>query len=137
MSEGEFGQLKSAMQDLANEESDFGTQISSKCRVLLTALQLSDASDCIHDAWSGTYDKGLFVYSTIDDLKGDVGDGCKMVLLKYQRALDRFVSAQDEAAKAGENLQFARFKVLAQVSTKLAKPFGRLQTKVLAECAPT
>lgn len=137
MSQGEFDSLTTPMQDLASEESDFGTQISSKCRVLMTALELADASTCIHDAWSGTYDKGLAVYSTIDDLKGDVGDGCKTTLLAYQDALDRFISTQDRAAKAGENLQFARFTALAKGTVRLSKRYTRLQTKVLLECAPS
>jgi len=137
MSDGEYDQFTGAVQDLGDEESDFGSQLGSKCRVEMTAMQFADASDCIHEAWSGTYDKGLIVYSTIDALKDDVGKGCRSSLLAYQHALDRFVSSQDAAVKAGENLQFGRFAALVKATTPLAKAYKRTNLRVLVECAPS
>ena len=95
------------------------------------------ASACIHEAWSGTYDKGLALFSTIDSLKGDVAYDCRRALLTYKRILDRFVSTQDRAAKAGENLQFSLFTSLARFSVRLSKPFRRDQARTLSACSPT
>ena len=78
--DGEYEEWTSSLQDFKGEESDFGNEIGGKCRVLMTALKFADASHCIKEAWSGTYDKGLALYQTSDDLRGDTDHSCRASL---------------------------------------------------------
>jgi hypothetical protein len=77
MSEGDMVKRPDDMDQFGDENIQFGSMIAGKCRVLLTAGDLNSTSDCIKDAYSGFEDDWLGLYSTLDDLKGDVAKDCK------------------------------------------------------------
>lgn len=135
MSDGEYETFQRSLAEIDAEMVEYGEKLG-KCSVLLQALELADASECIGDAYSGTGNSLLAAYATTEDLEPDVSKQCLKALKLYKRRLDVFYGYMQTTVEAGENLQFDEFTVLAKQSGARTKRYRQARDWVLTDCEP-
>jgi hypothetical protein len=135
MSQGEFDTFSGRLDAIDAEVFEYGQGLQ-KCSVLLQALELAEASDCIGEAYEGVGDDMLLAYSSAEGLEGDVAKRCLTSLRAYKQRLDVFYGWHERTQDAGENLQFDEFNRLAGQSGAQGRAYSRARARVLRDCAP-
>lgn len=135
MSEGEYALFSSQLAEVDDELFEYGEKLQ-KCGVLMQALQLADASECVTDAFSGVESDMLGAYTTAEGYEGDVAKACLKALKLYKERLDIYYGWQTQTKKAGENLQFDEFTTLASLAPTMSKRYRQARDWALRDCAP-
>jgi hypothetical protein len=135
MSEGEYEQFSSQVADVDAEMAEYGEGLG-KCGVLIQAVELAEASQCVDEADNGVGDAMLTAYSTAEGLEGDVGKACLKNLKAYKSRLDVFYGWYERTTKAGKDLQFEQFNTLAQLTGVMTRRYTRAKEAALASCNP-
>jgi len=136
MSEGEFETFSDRLDAIDAEVFEYGQELQ-KCSVLLQALELAEASECVGEAYEGVGDDMVLAYSMAEDLEGDVGKRCLKTLRAYKQRLDVYYGWHERTQDAGENLQFDEFNTLAGQIGAQNRAYSRARVRVLRDCAPS
>lgn len=135
MSKGEFDRYMDDWQAVRDEQQQLADG-SSKCSVLLQAVQLADASECIDDAFDGLDTRLIMLYQELEDVKSDVAKKCLVAVNQMHAAVSDYGDAALAARDTGKNLQFETFTVAL---TELTNQQTRLQARhggMLEWCMP-
>jgi hypothetical protein len=135
MSDGEFELFSQSVAEVDDELGQFGEMLP-KCAVFIRALQLSDASDCLDEAYSGVEEDMLGAYAIADDTEGDVAKTCRRRLRGYKSRLDAYHGYTKTTVAAGSNLQFEEFSRLANRAGRQSRLYRVARDAALAACAP-
>lgn len=135
MSETEYENLARVLSEVDSELAEYGEGLG-KCSVLLQALELADASECIGDAYKGVGNQMLVAYSTVEDLEGDTAKGCLKALKLYKQRLDIYYGWHEKTQDAGENLQFDEYNSLASLSGTMTNRYRQGRDWALRDCEP-
>jgi hypothetical protein len=137
MSQTEWEQARDAIFDVNGELRDYRQQVSERCSLMVQAMQVAEALDCIDDAYSGVEDKMALAYADLDDLQGDVAKKC----LRAVEIATNVVNTPLFQAAAASHRELASLDGdritagLAELNTQSAR-WGTASGNVLQLCAP-
>lgn len=138
MSEGEFSLASSLVEDLDGEISDYREKTSSRCAVLVSALEVAEALECLDDAYSGVEDSfGATAYG-LSEMEGDVAKKCLKALRIAGNLADRpFYNAARASKAALDSLEGGLIEVAVKSLDAQQKRWDSASSKMLTLCRPT
>lgn len=135
MSQGEFDRYMMWVRDVRKEQGQLA-DASPKCGVLIQAMELAEASECLDDAFDGLDVSMQVLSDTLAGLEDDVAKKCLVAVRQMKQATDGYANATTAAQQAGKNLQFDEFIAIADDAANQSTRFDARHNAMLAECQP-
>lgn len=137
MSEGEFSMASTLVEDLDGEISDYREKTSSRCAVLVSALEVAEALECVDDAYSGVEDSfGATAYG-LGELEADVAKKCLKALRIAGNLADRpFYNAARTSKAALDSLDGTAIGGAVKTLDRQQRAWDSASSKMLILCRP-
>jgi hypothetical protein len=137
MSQTEWERARDAIFEVNGELRDYREQVGERCALMVQAMQVAEALECIDDAYSGVEDKMALAYSDLEDLQGDVAKKCLRAVEIATNVVNTplfqaaAASHQDLASLDGDRITAG----LEELNTQ-SRRWGNASGNVLQLCAP-